>query len=74
MLIKLIQNQAHAVHEAIHVVRVPVPTTAAFTTSTSVSRERFLKSLEVLHPFDREFVLLHVGFIEDEDERELRLV
>ncbi len=74
MLVKLVQDQAHAVHEAIHIVWISVPATAAFATSTPMSREGFLEGFKVFHPFYCEFVLLDVGFVENEDERELRLV
>lgn len=77
MLIELLQNETHTVHEAVHVVRIAIPTTTTLNTAASpasVRRERSLESFKILHPLDGKIVLLDVSLIEDEDEGELRLV
>ena len=69
MLVKLVQDETHAVHEAVH-----VPRCALVVGRALVRCEGFLKCLKVSHPFERKGVGLGVGFVEDDDERKLGLV
>ena len=69
MLIELIQDQAHAVHQAVHVRRLAVRVCRA-----AVTGERGLEGFEVVHPLECEVVRGDVGFIEDEDEGQFGFV
>jgi hypothetical protein len=69
MLIKLVENKAHTVHETVHVCGFSLVVGRAF-----MCGESSLESFEVLHPLDREIMWLDVGFVEDQNEREFRLV
>lgn len=69
MLIKFIQNQAHAIHEAIHVGRC-----ALVVSGASVRQECFLEGLKVLHPVECKIVRLCIDFVENNNEGKLCLV
>lgn len=69
MLIKLIKNEAHAIHEAVH-----IGWFSFVICCPAMRSEGGLESLEILHPFDCEVMRLNVSLIEDEDERQLCLV
>lgn len=69
MLVKLVQNQTHAVHQTVHVCRLTL-----FIPRSRMRRQRRLKRLKVLHPLDRKIVRRHVRLVEHEYKRELRLV
>ena len=63
VLVELVEDETHAVHEAVHVGWL------AFVVGGSlVSSERSLEGLEVLHPLDREVVRSYICLVEDEDE------
>ena len=59
MLVELIEDQAHAVHEAIHVRRLSL-----VVCCTTVRGQCFLERFEVLHPLQSEVVGLNIGFVE----------
>ena len=63
MLVKLIQNQAHAVHEAVHVgwfaFGVPRPW---------MGSKSELECFEILHPLESKIVGLGVRFVKYKDE------
>jgi hypothetical protein len=62
MLIKLIQHQAHGIHQTVHIPRT-------ILASLVPSREeRFLERLEIAHPFEGKGVGLDVRLVEDENE------
>ena len=69
MLIELIQDQAHAIHEAVHVRRLAVRVCRA-----AVTGECGLEGFEVVHPLEREVVRGDIGFIEDENEGQFGFV
>ena len=69
MLIELIQDQTHAVHQAVHVRRLAVRVCRA-----AVTGERGLEGFEVVHPLECEVVRGDIGFIEDEDEGQFGFV
>ena len=69
VLVELVQNKTHAVHEAVHVRRL-----ALLVGRASVRGKRGLERFEVLHPLERELVWLDVGFVEYEDEGEFCFV
>ena len=69
MLIELIQDQAHAVHQAVHVRRLAVRVCRA-----AVAGERGLEGFEVVHPLECEVVRGDIGFIEDEDEGQFSFI
>ena len=69
MLVKLIQNQTHAIHEAIHVCR-----RALVVSRASVRRKCFLESLKILHPVECKIVRLRIDLVEDNNEGKLGLV
>lgn len=69
MLVKLIQNQAHAVHETVHVRRCAIIICRAL-----MCCKRFLKYFEILHPLECKVVWLNIGLVEDDYKRELGLV
>lgn len=69
MLVELVEHEAHAVHEAVHVRRLALVVCRAL-----VRRKRGLEGLKVLHPLDGEVVRVHVCLVEDKDEREFGFV
>jgi hypothetical protein len=69
MLVEFVEDEAHAIHEAIHVRRCPLVVGRVL-----MRCERFLEHLEISHPFEGERVRLDVGLVEDDDERKLGLV
>ncbi len=69
MLVKFIQNQAHAIHEAIHVGRC-----ALIVSRASMRCKCFLESLKVLHPVECKIVRLCIGLVENDNEGKLGLV
>ena len=69
MLVEFVENKAHAIHQTIHVCWL-----AFLVAHPAMRSERRLESFEVLHPFQREVMLLHVGLIEHEDEWKFGLV
>lgn len=69
MLIELVQDETHAIHETIHVGGL------AFGVSRPTVRgKRRLKSLKILHPFQGKVVWLDIGLVKDEDEWQFRFV
>jgi hypothetical protein len=69
MLVKLVQDKAHAIHETVHVRRCTLVVHRAL-----VRCEGFLKRLEISHPLEGKCVRLNICLVEDNDERELCLV
>ena len=69
VLVKLVQHQTHAVHEAVHVCRLALVVRRAL-----MRRQSSLERLKVLHPLHCKVVCLYIGFVEDEDEREFCFV
>jgi hypothetical protein len=69
MLVKLVQNKAHAIHEAVHVRWCTIVVGRAL-----VCCEGFLEFFKVLHPFECKSVGLGISFVEDDDEWKLGLV
>ena len=65
--VKLVEHQAHRVHQRVHVISFPIP-------ALGRRLQGFLEELPVVHPVDGEFVGLHVGLVEHEDEGESSLV
>jgi hypothetical protein len=69
MLVKFIQDKAHAVHETVHIGR------SAFVVSrTLMGSERLLECLEISHPLERKGVRLNIRLVEYDDEGQLGLV
>lgn len=68
VLVKLVEHQAHAVHQAVH-----VPWTVVASRIPAVEQGR-LERLKIAHPLDRKVVWLDIGLVEDEDEGEAGLV
>lgn len=68
MLVELVEHQAHAVHQAVH-----VPRSVVASRIPAVEQGR-LERLKVAHPLDRKVVRLDVGLVEDEDEGKAGLV
>jgi hypothetical protein len=60
MRIELVQHKTHAVHETIHISRLPIS-----VPRPAVRGESSLESLKILHPFDSKVVWLNVSFVED---------
>ena len=69
VLVELVEYQAHAIHEAVHVRRF-----ALFVARVAMGGQRRLERLKILHPFDGEIMGLYIGLVEDQDKRELGLV
>ena len=69
VLVKLVQDKAHAIHETVHVRRCTLVVRRAL-----VRREGFLKRLKVSHPLEGKCVGLGIRLVEDHDERKLCLV
>jgi hypothetical protein len=69
VLVKLVQDETHAVHEAVHVRWCAVVVGRAL-----VGCEGFLESLKVLHPFKCKGMGLDISFVEDDNEGKLGLV
>jgi hypothetical protein len=69
MLVKLIQDQAHAIHEAVHVRRGTLVVGRAL-----MRNECLLECLEISHPLEGKSVRLNIRLVEDDNERELGLV
>jgi hypothetical protein len=69
MLVKLIQDEAHAIHETVHVCWCAIVIRRAL-----VGCKGFLEGLKVSHPLECKGVWLDIDFVEDDDERKLCLV
>jgi hypothetical protein len=69
MLVKLIQDKAHAIHEAVHVRRGTLVIRCAL-----MRCKCFLECFEISHPLDSKCMRLNIGLVEDDNERELGLV
>ena len=69
MLVKLVQNQAHTVHQAVHIRRFPFR-----ILRPAVSGKGSLELFEIPHPLHRKRVGLHVRLVENEDKRQLGFV
>ena len=69
MLVKLVQDEAHAIHETVHV------RWCTFVVRRALVRcEGFLKRLEISHPFEGKLVRLNIRLVEDHDEWKFCLV
>jgi hypothetical protein len=69
MLVKLVQDKAHAIHETVHVSRCTLVVRRAL-----MRCEGFLKRLEISHPLEGKCMRLDIRLVEDHDERKLCLV
>jgi len=67
VLVELLQNEAHARHQAARVRHLAVLIPASLA-------QRRLVGFKVLHPLDGEIVRLDVNLVEDEDEWQAGLV
>lgn len=59
MLVKLVQNQAHTVHQAVHIRRLPFR-----ILGPTVGSQRSLELFKIPHPLHRKRVRLHVRLVE----------
>ncbi len=69
VLVKFVQDETHAVHEAVHV--------RGFTLGipcTTVGSKSLLEHFEIFHPVNRKIVRLHISFVENQDKRQLCFV
>jgi len=73
MIVELVKDKAHAIHQRVHVVRFSILVASSPALST-VLYECSLEGFKVVHPFNSEVVRLDIGLIEDEDEGKLGLV
>ena len=69
VFVELVENEAHAVHEAVHVRRL-----ALVVGRPLVCGKRGLESLKVLHPLHCKVVRADVGLVKDENERKFCFV
>jgi hypothetical protein len=69
VLVEFVEDQTHAVHQAIHIRGLAFRVSGA-----AVGGQSELEGLKVCHPLECEIVWLHIGLIEDQDERQLRFV
>ena len=60
MFIELVEHEAHAVHQAVHVCGL-----ALVVRCSLMRRKRCLERLEVVHPFDGEIVRSYIRLVED---------
>ena len=69
MLVKLIQDEAHAIHETVHIRR------GTLVVGRALMRcQCFLERLEISHPLEGKCVWLNINLVEDDDERKFGLV
>lgn len=69
VFVELVEHETHTIHEAVHVRRF-----ALFVARVTVRSQRYLERFEILHPFYRKIMGLHVGLVEDENKREFGLI
>jgi hypothetical protein len=69
MLVKLVQDKAHAIHEAVH-----VPRGTLVIGRGLMGCECFLECFEISHPLEGKCMRLNISLVEDDDERKLGLV
>ena len=69
VLVELVEYETHTIHEAVHVRRF-----ALFVVCVAVRSQRYLERFEILHPFYRKIMGLHVGLVEDENKREFGFI
>jgi hypothetical protein len=60
VLVKFVEYQTHAVHEAVHVRRFTL-----FVIRIAVGSQRCLESFKVSHPLNRKIVGLNISLVED---------
>jgi hypothetical protein len=71
VLVELVEDERHRVHERVHVGRLAVAVAAR---TGRVRVQCRLERLKVRHPLERKGVRVRVGLVEDEDERQFGLV